>query len=97
MQIIRTNINYIPILQFIRKFPDFSVQAFQTLVGKVSIPVGRMFVFVVFVKLLLQKIVLIFMRLYKVPFVDFCLIEFFFQINNQIFNSYNSFFCVLAY
>ena len=89
---IGTNSNAICILQIIIKLPDFSVQTFKLFVGKVSIYVERMFVFVVFVKLVLQKVVLIFMLPQKVTFVEFCLIEFLFQINNCIFNSFNRFF-----
>ena len=90
--IISTNSNAIRILQFFRKLPGFSVQSFQFFVGKVSIYLSRMFVFIVLVKLVLQQIVLIFMCPQKVPFFGSCLIEFLFHINNWVFNSFNGFF-----
>ena len=64
-----TNSNDIHILQFIIKLPDFRVQVFQFILGKVSISVGRMSVFIVFVKVVLKRTVLNFMRPQKVPFV----------------------------
>ena len=70
---IGTNSHAICILQITIKLPDFSVQTLKLFVGKVSISVGTKFVFVVFIKLSLQQIVLAFMRPQKVPFVDFAL------------------------
>ena len=87
-----TNNNAIRILQSIRKLPDFSVHTFQFNVSKVTISVVRMFVFVVFLQFLLQRIFLIFMRPKKVTFVKNSPFEFIFQINNWIFNSSNTFF-----
>ena len=47
-----------------------------------------MFVFVVFMNVLLQQIVFIFMRAKKFLFVKFCLVGFLFQINDRIFNRF---------
>ena len=65
------------ILQITRKLPDFSVQTFQFIVGKVYISVGRMFVSNVFVKVVLQQIALIFTSQQRIPFVNFFLIGYF--------------------
>ena len=92
LRIIGTNSNSIRILWFIRNTPDFCVKKFQLFVGNVSISVVIMIVYVIFVKVVLQKIVLVFMRPQKVPIVKFCLIEFLFQIKNLIVNSFNMFF-----
>ena len=83
---ITNNSNSICILQNIRNLPDFSVKKFQPFITKASIYVGRMIVFVVFMKLVFQRIVLIFMSQQKIPFVKFFPIEILFQINNWIFN-----------
>ena len=78
MWMIGTNSNAIHILQIIRKLPGFSVQKFQLFVGKLSISASRIFVFVLFVKLVLQLIVLIFMRQQKI-FPVFALLGLFFR------------------
>ena len=89
--ILCTSSNAIFILQVIRKFPGFIVRTFQIFVGKVSISVGRMFVLVVFVKEVLQWILLTFMNHQKIHFIKFCLIKFLFQVKNR---SLISFLCL---
>ena len=88
MQMIGTNSNSICILKIIKKLPGFSVQTFQFIVGKVYIYVGIISVLVVFFKVVLQQFFLIFMSQQKITFVEFCLIEFLFQINNRFFNRF---------
>ena len=74
MRMIGNNSNVIFNLQLIRKLPDFSDKTFQCIVGKVPISVAIIFVFIVFVKVVLQGIFPVFMSQQKIPFVEFFLI-----------------------
>ena len=91
-----TDSNAIHIFLFIGKVPDFSVQNFQFIVGSVSVLLCRMYVFIVFPKVIYQWIVLIFICSQKFPFVNFRCIDFLFEINDQIFNRFLAYWHIMC-